>query len=257
MASTSPSLTPAGQRRGQCWIASVKDVDFFADWDGSPAVSCHGPHQLYTFGVPALEGTHVPQEKLFGSKGYVNGSIESDAIQTCTNAQNAALGNTDDTVARIDTLPLLPDQSQWNAGARWVRCDVGVYAVGSPVSKPAFEDLPASDVLFRELKEAPSQFDLCVSVPDSSDPDGPDSAGALYVDCRDHPQWALHGYQYIVAGSVDDYPSLADMQAEYQTSCENPYSDATHITFAHYPTKYDWDDGDNRFECWIGEKPGT
>ena len=247
------ALAEAGKPKvGECWQSSFKDVDGFANWGGRPPVKCSGPHQLYTFAVAALMATH--KGNLFDAKGFAHQAIEDDAYDTCDGAENTELSSVDDTVARIYVLPILPEEQQWNAGARWVRCDVGVLAVGSSVAHPALESLPASEALYTQLRDAPAQFDFCVSDPGGLGAGGPKGSNALYADCEKDPEWKLHDYQVIVTGDGSAFPTPEQMRAQYALSCEHDYADATHVTYAYYPSKSDWDSGYQELECWIGRE---
>jgi hypothetical protein len=237
--------------RGQCWQATYKDVDGYANWGPNrPAVACSTTHQLYTFGVPTLKGTY--KGSMYTTKGFVRQSIEDDAYDTCQNAQNTALSTLHDTVARIYLLQILPEEAQWNAGARWVRCDVGVLAVGSSVAHPAFESLPASETLYDSLRNGPGQYDFCVNDPGGIESGGPKGSNAVYADCRFDPEWKLVAYQPIRPGQGVYYPTQAELKAQYELTCEHPFADATHVTYPYSPSKSDWNTGDQDLECWVG-----
>jgi hypothetical protein len=239
--------------RGECWQATFKDVDGYANWgDGHPAVSCTLPHQLYTFGVANLAGKY--KGKLFDSKGYISDALEADATQSCTNYENTELNSVDETVARIYLLQILPEEQQWDAGARWVRCDVGVLAVGSSPAHPSFESLPDSEALYTQLRDSPAQFDFCVNDVGGTGPGGPKGKNAVYADCLQNPQWKLEGYASVVTGTGKAYPTPAQFEAQDQLSCVSPYADATHITYAYNPTPSDWKSNDKQLECWVGQK---
>ena len=240
--------------KGDCWQATFKDVDGYANWDDQPPVNCSAPHQLYTFGVPTLEAAH--KGKLFDPKGFVYQKIEDDAYLTCDSAENTVLSRVGPDVVRIYFLDILPEETQWDAGARWVRCDVGVFAVGSSVAHPTFESLPASETLYDSLRDGPGQFDFCVNDPGGVGKDGPKGSNAVYADCRDAPEWTLKAYQYITTGADNTYPNSTQMQAQYAISCQHAFADATHPTYAYYPSKSDWDGGDQELECWVGQ-PGS
>jgi Septum formation len=246
------SVATAGKpHKGDCWQATFKDVDGYANWDGPPPVSCTEPHQLYTFGVPTLENPH--KGKLFDKNGFEFQAIDNDAFFTCENAENTVLSRVSPDVVRIYFLDILPDESQWDAGARWVRCDVGVFAVGSSVAHPAFESLPSSETLYDSLRDGPDQFDFCVNDPGGLGKDGPKGSNAIYADCRYSPEWKLQAYQYITTGADNTYPNEAQMKAQYAISCQHAFADAKHLTYAYYPSRSDWDGGDQELECWLGQ----
>ena len=237
---------------GECWQGVFKDVDTDANWDGRPAVNCSMPHQLYTFAAPTLEGTH--KSKLFDKKGYVQQSIWDDALNTCEGNESDEILNLDPTDARVYTTVILPQEQQWNAGARWVRCDIGVLAVGSSVAHPAFATMPSITALNKAMRDESEQFDFCVNDPGGMGSGGPKGSNAVYADCRDNPEWELHDYQAIVTGDGTAFPTPDQMHAQYALSCDHAYADATHVTYPYYPTKSDWDSDYQQLECWVGRK---
>jgi hypothetical protein len=237
-------------RTGDCWQATFDYAEGYATWGASPPVNCDLSHELYTFAVPTLNEIHTG--KLFDKSGYAAPAIEDDAYATCGKSEDIQLPTFDDTVARIRLEAYLPGEAQWDAGARWVRCDIGVYKLGSAVANPTFERLPSISALNRAIKDAPAQFDFCVNDPGGLGSGGPKGANAVYADCRDKPQWSLEDYQYIYTSPNDDYPNSAELKAQYTLSCQNQYADSTHITYPYYPSKSDWDNGYEQLECWVG-----
>jgi Septum formation len=240
-------------RTGECWQASFDYAEEYATWGASPAVRCDEAHQLYTFAVSTLSQIH--KGKLFDKSGYPYQAIADDAYFTCGGAEEIQLPTFDDTVARVRLEAYLPTEEQWDAGARWVRCDVGVYKFGSSVANPTFEDLPSIAALNRAIKDAPTQFDFCVDDPGGLGSGGPKGGSAVYADCRGGPEWKFQTYQYITTGQDNTYPTPAEMNAQFELSCQHAYADSTHVTYAYYPSKSDWDGGDQELECWVGRIP--
>jgi hypothetical protein len=247
------SLGDAGKPKAcECWQGTFARVDSDANWVGNPPVKCSLPHQLYTFAAPTLVGTH--KGKLFDKKGYVVDAVWNDALDTCQGAEGPEISNLDDTVARVYLAYFLPEEQQWNAGARWVRCDVGVLAVGSSVAHPNLDPMPSFAALKTAMGLAPEQFDFCVNDPGGTGSGGPKGSNAVYADCRDNPEWELHEYQPIIQGDGTSYPTPEQMTAQYLLTCDHPNADATHVTYPYYPSKSDWDDGYQELECWVGRK---
>jgi hypothetical protein len=237
---------------GQCWRGTYKDDDGYANWNNSPPVKCSTTHQLYTFAVPKLESTH--KGTLFDKSGYAKDPIWNDAYTTCSDAEANSLPTLDYEVQRVLIETYLPEEKAWNAGARWVRCDVAVVAVGSPVEHPTFENLPSfgtlTDAIYRDAK----QFDFCVNGSSGVGADGPKGPNAVYADCSKNPQWRLEAYTPIQSDLSGPLPSATDLNDSYVLNCQHPYTDATHITYVYFPTKSDWTNGDNEFECWVGRR---
>ena len=239
-------------KKGECWEGSFSYADGYANWGSRPPVNCDQAHDLYTFAVVPLEESH--KGKLFTKAGYAQTSAWNDAYDTCSDAQDDDFAVLDETVQRVYIETYLPEEKQWDAGARWVRCDIAILKVGTSVKHPVFEQLPAIADLRQSINDAPAQFDFCVNDPGGLGSGGPKGGNAVYADCRDNPQWRLEGDHTIVDPANDAYPTPAELNAAYLVSCKNLYADATHITYVYYPTKSDWDDGTDTLECWVGRK---
>jgi hypothetical protein len=237
-------------KTGECWAGSFKGEDSYGNWNGGAAVSCSAKHELYTFAVKHLEDAH--SGALFTSAGYVHDAIWQDAFNTCDDAETDLRADLDGTDQRDTLETYLPESKQWNAGARWVRCDIGILALGSSVAHPQFEDLPAVAELRSEFKSTPKLFDFCTTIPvDGSG--GPKGKDAVYANCLDNPQWMFVDDDALLPGSDDGYPSKASMTADYQRLCASKYADATHQTYPYYPSRSEWKEYET-FECWVGRK---
>jgi hypothetical protein len=236
---------------GDCWKASFRDDSGLGDWGGRPAVSCHATHQLYTFAVSHLE--HTYKGKLFDKAGYVYTAIWNDARGTCKGTELNEFSALQPTATRDDVESYLPDERLWDLGARWVRCDIGILAVGSPVQRPVYEKLPSITVLTRQITTAPTQFDYCTNIPDGATV-GPRGVGSVFANCLDHPLWTLEAYFPLTPGPGGADPTPSAAVAQYKEECQSKFADATHVTYAYYPSQSDWSDGYKDYECWIGLK---
>jgi hypothetical protein len=237
---------------GDCWQGSFKFSDGYANWVDRSPVNCSETHQLYTFAVPQLKSVH--KGKLFNKKNYAYTDIVNDAYDTCESAEELDLPELDLTVARIYIEDYLPEEPQWDAGARWVRCDITVLAIGSSVKNPEFAALPGWDDLNRAMLHDATEFDYCVNGPTGVNSDGPESSEALYANCDASPKWTLKEYDDIYSGPDDKYPSQAELDSQYQTACAAPYTNDRYFTYPYFPSKTDWTNGDEQFECWIGRR---
>jgi hypothetical protein len=85
----------------------------------APAVPCEGPHTAQTFYVRSLpEGFGVPQDASAKKRLRVARACTTDAM-------NAYLGLTNTKIpSRFQIVTVFPTEAQWNAGERWMRCDV-------------------------------------------------------------------------------------------------------------------------------------
>lgn len=85
----------------------------------APAVDCAGPHTAQTYWVGTLpESFGVPEKAAVAARLRVISPCSTDRL-------NQFLGMPDRKLpSRFQTVPVYPTAGQWNAGERWVRCDV-------------------------------------------------------------------------------------------------------------------------------------
>jgi hypothetical protein len=233
---------------GSCWRAKDEHGVPQADWvvavDGAP-VNCSKTHQLYTVAVLPLPST---TPKVESSHGQINGYVYAPAEQACVTYIKKSIGSPDDQNGRFEYKPYLPSEADWKAGARWVRCDLTAFKVGSLVADPELENLPTFATLKHQIDSDSHQFDLCTNVPGGTVAQGPRAAGAVFASC-DSPQWAL--LHYVPGNSTSTaYPTLAQWQAQYEAECA-PFGIASGARAVPvYPSAKDWADGNHGFECW-------
>lgn len=231
---------------GECWTATIKTANV-PSWT-HPPVDCAKPHQLYTFAVPQLEQTHQRGE--YATSGNVADSLYSDAWQTCGHHLTDVFPNLA-YPSRIELSAHIPSVSQWQKGARWVRCDMAVIAVGSPLASPEFENLPDYGGLRDTGVNDTYAFNYCTNEPITG---SPAPSGAVFADCTTNPTWLLYGYQTIPEPSGDTYPTAAQLTAAYENTCKKPHADAGQLTYPIYPSASDWQNGDENLQCWIGRR---
>ena len=240
---------------GLCWRATYDGAIQYADWnpaDNGGPVSCAKTHQLYTYAVLPLALTHSGTE--FDSSDTLVASIASDASDTCSNYLDDNVGQVDNQDGRFEYKPFVPLRSEWKAGARWVRCDINVFKIGSSLSDPTLENLPSFSTLESELSSDPGQFDLCTSVSGGSISGGPRAPNAVFASCAGDPQWRMIRYAHlpdIAAGAP--YPTAAAWADAFQTLC-SPLVDSKHVAVPVYATKSEWANQNYAFECWAGRK---
>lgn len=233
---------------GECWVSTVSYADYDT-WGKRPPVACSKPHQLYTFAVLPLQEPHK-SKSLIGQDGEIPDSIYEDGYNVCDQAQTTYLADFPYD-SRVYLEFYFPETNQWKNGARWIRCDFGIVAVGSSYAHPKFENLPAFHPLRKLMEDAPYTFNLCTNDPGGI---GPKGANAVVADCAANPQWVLHGGGELPVRNNNAYPTPAELTGAYNNSCRNVYTDSTHVTFPYFPSKADWANGDYGFECWIGRK---
>jgi hypothetical protein len=242
---------------GQCWNVSKENADNWADWEGSAATSCAKSHVLYTYAVGKISGITA---KSWAEKG----SIET--------LRNDVLIKAEDVCALSDLLPKLkwnqqlvdswffvPTEQQWKAGARWVRCDVGVLAYGTTLDNEVLAKLPAKiSTLVSSVSSDPQQYQFCInsSVPISEA--GPlDNSDGRIADCRQNPEWALVGHGSLPEVAGAPYPDEPTANKETATICSKYVQNSNESWIAYLPDRTDWTKTNARdVQCWIGQKSG-
>ena len=112
-------------------------------------VACTARHTAETFHVGRLPDS-------FGVPAKASVAARISAARPCTTeAMNAHVGLSDRRLpSRFQAVALFPTKAQWQAGERWMRCDVVLQGGTSLVNltRPATEVVAAA---------APEQFDFC------------------------------------------------------------------------------------------------
>ena len=85
----------------------------------APAVDCALPHTAQTYWVGTLpENFGVPEKASVASRLRVISPCSTDQLHQFLGMPDRKLPS------RFQTVPVYPTAAQWNAGERWVRCDV-------------------------------------------------------------------------------------------------------------------------------------
>jgi hypothetical protein len=242
---TGLTVTP---RVGDCWRVTYVDAQNSEDWQGTGAVPCTQTHQTYTFAVGMLT------QKFTGSwldaKGNPRTDVDNAAYQVCRAQLARLLPGVTAKEALLYPTYYVPSVSQWNAGARWVRCDLTEIRVGSTFASPDLAPLPTkfSD-LVAALKSNPNKFALCEDDPANNGPDGDQTT---YASCTGPSDWTLI-FTRDVSGAIGaTYPGTAALRTQGDSECVTPYSTSAHIATAIYPSKTTWTKYDDRaFDCWL------
>lgn len=113
----SPAIAAADPLVGQCYDYPAKSIR--ATSTTAPAMDCGAQHTGETYYVRTL-----PDSFGLPSKSSLGGRLS--ASKPCTiAAMNAYLGLSDRSLpTRFLSVPRFPTDAQWQAGERWMRCDV-------------------------------------------------------------------------------------------------------------------------------------
>ncbi len=233
---------------GDCWTVDFSQSQRYEDWEGTPAVSCTDAHQSYTYAVGTLTQTFTGT--WLDSKGNIRTDVDQAAYNVCKTKQQKVLPALTPADALLYPAYYLPSISLWNAGARWVRCDLAEIKVGSTIAAPALTNLPTrfSD-LVSTLKSDRKKFALCENDPASNGPDGDQTT---YADCAGPSDWTF-AVQLALPGDTNvPYPGAAQLKKTGTADCLARVQSPGHDVFAETPDKTSWEKyADRNVDCWV------
>ena len=235
-------------RPGDCWHEPDPGaVARWLWWEGGAPVDCATEHTAITYavaelptdlrypengpsGVPVLEG---PEATYLRSRCHPSG-VMNDGIEDGS---------------RITSALYLPTPEQWAQGERWVRCDLGVQALG-PVSDHAREPLPAT--VPEVLAESFGAYRRCLDTPLATEDHAP--LGAL--DRSEHV--ACEDAQWVFASSIEfdevAWPGTPALVQATEAQCWEDLTAAASWRTGGLVTTPDeeaWERGRRTAECWL------
>ena len=200
-------------------------------------VNCEGPHTAQTFYVGALPDS-------FGLPQKAAAKERLRATKACsTEAMNNYLGLTNATIpSRFQIVTVFPTNAQWNAGERWVRCDV--------VLRGGREFAKVSGTVQQLVASTPrAQFDFCTpSVPGSR-------TKAAYPCNQPKKNWIMIAERDL--GSItSNFPGSRTVERKAKRICEKLADKYTvrnkfYPWWAIWPTRVGWRDGDRTAQCFV------
>jgi len=232
---------------GDCWGSTFDKAARSANWSGDP-VDCSAGHQLYTYAIATVASSATTWKD---SSGDLDGTIASRGSEAC-DAKLAAFLPDLPAGGRLTYFFFVPSEAQWSDGARWVRCDLAQFAVGSLLATPDFAALGSITDLTSRLRSDPTAFAACVLTTDVSGRTGPlDDPKARYADCGGDYQWALQKDFTIPGADGDPYPAETALAQVEQASCGDAAVAADVGWAAYVPTSEQWDSGYRGASCWF------
>jgi hypothetical protein len=233
---------------GDCWTVDFSQSQKYEDWEGLPAVPCTTQHQSYTYAVGRL--TQKFTGSWLDSKGNIRTDVDQAAYNVCKAEQQRILPELNTSDALLYPAYYVPSISLWNAGARWVRCDLAEIKVGSSIASPALTDLPTNfSDLVAALKSDPKKFALCEDDPASN---GPDGAETTYADCTGPADWSFVVQLVLPDGSTTAYPGATQLKKTGTADCVARVQSPGHDVVAETPDKTSWDNyADRNVDCWV------
>jgi hypothetical protein len=244
----------SGPESGQCWNATTTHAAAWTDWEGGSAVPCGSSHTLYTYHVGTVSGESEDTWAAPGDPTELSPTVQAKAAEAC--GLTKVLPHLKWNQQLVSGYFFVPTETQWRAGARWIRCDLGVLATGTTFGNESFTALPTRiSTLVDAITSDPLRFELCVNSPTPVSVAGPlDDPNATLADCKDNPQWklAIHGSFPDAAGSP--FPDSAASNAASSKLCLLGVKSDDEVWMAYLPTKAGWAAGDREIDCWIGQK---
>jgi hypothetical protein len=233
---------------GECWTTTFQAAQASEDWEGTPALACSKAHQSYTYAMTKLT------KKFSGSwltvKGAIRTDVDQNAYAACKKEQTRILPGITVKEALLYPTYYLPSVAMWNAGSRWVRCDITEIKFGSTVAKPRLANLTTSfATLVSTLENDPQKFALCEDDPASN---GPDGAATTYADCTGPADWTFVADLTMAGANGTSYPGASALKALGTKQCATLKTPAGHTVFVEPPSKNDWTKYDDReLDCWV------
>ncbi len=248
-----PAAT-AAPTAGECWNTTVAHASAWADWEGRAATPCTSSHTLYTYQVGRISGVSSSSWASAGDPTSLSDEVETKADAACSITK--LLPHQQWNEQLIEEYFFVPTEAEWKAGARWVRCDVGVLATGTTIADEAFRTLPAQISTFvASVSSTPARYEFCINTSESVTDVGPlDDPDAVIADCSKNPQWKLATHGNLPEAAGAPFPSAAVANTESTTICSPAASGDGQIWIAYLPTKASWASGDREVDCWVGQK---
>jgi hypothetical protein len=219
---------------GECRVLTPAEVA--QPSNGSSAVPCREPHTAETFHVGTFRG---PAAEAAWDDPALGAAVHDE----CRPRWVRFVGADESLALRtvLDWAWFRPTREQWEAGARWYRCDV----VAGPEPAAQLRALPrtARGLL---LGRPGDRWLACVA--------GRAVAGSPWVPCAEPHTW--RAVTTVVVGEEDDtYPGARVVEVVSRDYCRESV-----LAWLDYPLEYDfgytwfhraeWERGNRRSVCW-------
>lgn len=265
---------------GRCWNATYAEVSTWKTWRGGDHVPCTEEHTTYTYAAEDLPDELVLEIDAANSDRAML-ALQDDISDAIADICGTEFGHLFPTLTERQTLvtwfSFLPSESDWEQGARWVRCDVAVYALtatsdrevaqGEPqasgddedsASRPSAPELLALPESVHDLIAAvqrrPTDFEYCLDDDGAGKADGPrHSSTAVTVPCRDDPLWTYLGWENLPEPRGAPYAGEDAVFAAAQAACDDASmlrGEGEHWGWIYYPSEEGWNEGSRTVQCW-------
>lgn len=244
---TRPEPSVAAPAVGDCWFEpDYGSAPAWSWWKGEPAVDCGLEHNSITIAVGDLgeEFSYAPVDGALELTDEQIGLVH----QICTPDAWQGVGTNEG--SRVVPFWYLPTPREWSAGARWVRCDVALAALG-PLSPVTLEPLTGSaDDLRSGIADT---YRLCLDTPHPAYVYGPwyDPEGNVAVPCEGLPQWELGLRLQLPEGP---FPGEEALDATAHTACQDVLNARAGDRWgarSYHPDEQGWLRGGRSVVCWL------
>jgi hypothetical protein len=252
-----PSLS--AQVFGRCWTATADEVGSWTTWQGGDYVPCSDEHTTFTFAAEdlpddvfdAMRSTHSD-----AADAALQVRIDDAARDICAPQFADLFPRLTERQVLVNWFSFLPSEAEVDAGAKWVRCDVGVYAVGGAGDDMELSALPQSiHDLVLATYSSPGDYEYCSWAPTSSTDEGPRATeGGHATVCDETARWIFDGLQPLNYPLEAPYPGDSAAIAAAREACDA----ASRLRgeaddppgWIYYPTAENWADGARTVSCW-------
>ncbi len=232
---TAPPATAAEPSIGACYVdtkAALKQAS-----SAAPAVDCTSKHTAETYYVRTM-----PES--FGLPSKASTAKRLSASEPCTvKAMNAYVGFPDRKLpSRFQTAVRFPTDAQWQAGERWMRCDVVLQGGTSLVNltKPVAEVVAA----------APSeQFDFCT-------PGTPNAKNTSAFPCNKPKKNWIMVLDRELGKAGSKFPGTRNVEKRTRSLCKaqgKAWNGKQKYPgwWAIWPTSKGWKEGRRSAQCFV------
>lgn len=233
IASASSPQAPAAQDACYSYQASANPSQVA----NAGPVPCETAHTAQTFFVGTLPDN-------FGLPTKANAKARLRATRSCTTkSMNSYLGLSNTEIpSRFQVVTVFPTPAQWNAGERWVRCDVVLRGGRNFTSFSG----TAQQLVSATPRE---QFNFCTpNVPGSR-------TKAAYPCTKPKRNWIMVAERDL--GNVaSNFPGNRSVERKAKRICQkvgNTYTvrKSFYPWWAIWPTRVGWQDGDRTAQCFV------
>lgn len=224
------------------------DARTWSWWQGASPVECTEQHDAITVTVAELDDQF----------GYTVSDDDPEQVDLSV-ADRSRIGQLCDggvvgvttglrRGSRIETVWYLPRPEQWDAGARWLRCDITVRALG-PLNEVTLEALPPTAL---EVIAAADEHRVCMDTAFPAEDYGPwlrPGANTL-VPCDEPSQW-----EWVAEAALPDgpLPDREQIDRVVRESCVPYIEYAADRTggWSYWPGAQGWENGARTVRCWM------